>query len=106
MTPEGQPLGPRPGPVEPSSNPVPGVPEPKLPGKPGPTFPTPDAPPASPDPGPITLLEVPSPSYQAVGAPAQSPTADGGMPDAGADATALPPISDAMPTDAAKTLQP
>ena len=85
-------MGPRPGPVEPSSNPVP-----------GPMFPTPDAAPASP--GPVTLLEVPSPSYQAAGEPAQGQR-DAGVDTVVSDATTLPPVSDAMPTDAAKTLQP
>lgn len=103
--PEGQPLGPRPGPVEPVANPVPGVPNPKPPGTPGPTFPTPDSPPVAP--GPITVLEVPSPSYLAAGEPAQSPRdAGAGADSALSDAATLPPIQDAMPTDAAKTLQP
>ncbi len=101
--PEGQPMGPRPGPVEPSSNPVPGVPDPTLPGGPGPTFPTPDAPPASP--GPISSREVPTPSYQAAAEPAQIPR-DAGVDAVMSDATTLPPIGDAMPTDAARTLQP
>lgn len=96
-------MGPRPGPTEPASNPVPGVPEPTLPGKPGPTFPTPDAPPTSS--GPVTLREAPSPSYQAVAEPAQSPR-DGGADSSLSDAATLPPeIPDAIPTDAAKTLR-
>ncbi len=97
-------MGPRPGPIEPSSNPVPGVPDPTLPGTPGPTFPTPDAPPTSP--GPVTLREVPSPAYQAAAEPAQSPR-DAGADSSLSDAARLPPeIPDAIPTDAAKTLQP
>jgi hypothetical protein len=96
-------MGPRPGRLEPSPNPVPGVPDPTLPGTPGPTFPTPDASPASS--GPVTMREVPSPSYQAAGEPAQSPP-DAGVDTVMSDAAVLPPISDSMPTDAAKTLQP
>ncbi len=113
---EAPPLAPRPGPVEPSANPVPGAPDPIDPGRPGPTFPTPDAQPGSPTPKPepVTMREVPSPDYRAAATPAQA-RLDGGadaasgvdaLVDAGNDATTLSPVSDAMPTDAAKTLQP
>ncbi len=81
-------MGPRPGPLEPSLNPV------TLPGRPGPTFT-----------GPVTLREVPSPSYQAAGDPAQSPR-DAGVDTVMSDVATLPPVADSMPTDAAKTLQP
>ena len=104
VRPEGQPLGPRPGPIVPVANPVP-KPDPNPPGPTGPTFPTPETP--SPTPGPITLREVPSPTYQAAAEPAQSPR-DAGVDGAPlSDAATLPPtIPDAVPTDASKTLQP
>jgi len=100
--PEGQPMGPRPGPVTPTANPVPKPP--KGPDTPGPTFPVPAPPPAE---GPITVREAPSPIY----APSAEAYAgrDGGTGGDGAlsDAAALPPaIPDAIPNDASKTLQP
>jgi hypothetical protein len=102
---EAPPMGPRPGPVQPVANPVPGSPDPLSPRSPNPSKPSPDAQPA-PNPA-VTMREVPSPDYRAAGTPAQTP------PDAGADATSssdaavLPDaIPDSMPTDAAKTLQP
>ncbi len=56
--PEGEPLGPRPEPVVPTTNPVPKSPDPEPPGPTGPTFPVPDAPPRQ---GPITVRAVPAP---------------------------------------------
>lgn len=63
-----------------------------------------------PRPGPVVprppvLREVPSASYQAAGEPAQSPR-DAGVDTVMSDVATLPPVADAMPTDAAKTLQP
>lgn len=102
--PEGQPMGPRPGPTEPVANPVPKAPDPAPPGPTGPTFPTPEAP------GPITVRALPSPVYGASAeVPAQSPPRDAGAAadSALSDAATLPPaIPDAVPTDAAKTLTP
>ena len=92
-------MGPRPDRLKPVGNPVP---------VPGPTFPTPDAnlPKPKPRPEPITMKELPTPSYQVSAQALQAPV-DAAV-DAGplADAEALPPIGDAMPTDASKTLQP
>lgn len=116
-------MAPRPGPVEPIANPVPGAPDPSQPGRFDPTLQAPDAHPAPlspPSSGPVTMREVPTPDYRAATTPAQAPPprqtpVDGGVAvdarasDAstpGSDATTLPPVSDAMPTDAAKTLQP
>ncbi len=111
-------MAPRPSPVEPTANPVPGAPDPIEPGRPGPTFPGPDARPASPSPTnePVTMRELPSPDYRSAGAPMQAPPprtapTDAGVidtrgADGGNDAATLPPVADAMPTDAAKTLQP
>ena len=102
-------MGPRPGPVEPSANPVPGAPDPLDPALPrnSPRI-APDAGPAEPTPvspnEPVTMREIPSPFYRAESYPAQRPP-DGGL-DA-SDAAVLPPeIPDAVPNDAAKTLQP
>lgn len=103
-------MGPRPGPVEPSANPVPGAPDPLDPAAPRrtPTVP-PDAGPASPGNGPVTMREVRPTIIQASATPAQTPV-DAGMDGGGADASdaaVLPPeIPDAVPNDAAKTLQP
>ena len=102
-------MGPRPGPVEPSANPVPGAPDPLDPSLPRSPRIAPDAGPAEPTPTdpnePVTMREVPSPFYRAEAYPAQRPI-DAGAGDA-SDAAVLPPeIPDAVPTDAAKTLQP
>ncbi|CAN5916615.1 hypothetical protein BH11MYX3_BH11MYX3_37480 [soil metagenome] len=110
-------MAPRPSPVEPTANPVPGAPDPLEPGRPGPTFPTPDANPGAPTPlpEPVTMREVPSPDYRASATVMQAPPprTDAGVSDTraadsaiGSDANPLPPVRDAMPTDAAKTLQP
>jgi hypothetical protein len=99
---EAPPLGPRPGPVEPSANPVPGAPDPLSPRAPERSKPAPDARPAA----PVTMREVPTPEMQPYATPAEVP-ADAGLPkfDGPIDAD-LPPVPDAVPTDAAKTLQP
>ena len=106
---EAPPLAPRPGRVEPGANPVPTPTDPLQLGRPVRKPTAPDAPGSPlPKPEPITMREVPSPDYRAAGAPTQA-SPDAGVDalvDAGNDATTLAPVSDAMPTDAAKTLQP
>jgi hypothetical protein len=63
------------------------------------------------------MRELPSPDYRSAATPVQAPPprqvpVDGGVIDTrgadggGNDAATLPPVADAMPTDAAKTLQP
>jgi len=107
---EAPPLGPRPEPVEPDHNPVPGAPDPLSPRAPERTKPAPDAQPRSPlEPEkkePVTIRELPMPSVQPYATPAEVP-ADAGLQsfDGPTDAS-LPPVPDAVPTDAAKTLQP
>ena len=93
--PEAPPMGPHPDRLNPIARPIP-----------GPTFPNPDADLPKPQPGPVTLRELPSPNYQASALEMQAPVDAAVDVGALADAQALPPIGDAMPTDAAKTLQP
>ena len=111
-------MGPRPTPVEPSSNPVPGAPDPLDPvsPQPGPSPAPPDAQPApqnplqpkpAPNPEPVTMREIPTPDIRAAATPAQAPPDAGGSDGAPDDAVELPPtVPDAVPTDASKTLQP
>lgn len=103
---EAPPMGPRPGPVDPVSNPVPGSPDPLSPRSPEPFKPAPDAQPA-PNPA-VTMREIPTPDFRAA-TPAHSVDAgaDAGAGDAASDAAVLPDaVTDSLPTDAAKTLQP
>lgn len=60
--------------------------------------------------GAVAIRDLPTPMYQAAAAPADAGAdaaiSDAAISDAGSDAMTMPPVQDAMPTDAAKTLQP
>ena len=109
-TTEAPPLAPRPEPVDPSANPVPGAPDPLGdPGMPGPNFPTEDggvvpSPNPTPTTPPVTSL---APVFKSQPAPAQTADAGTDTPaptDASNDAAVLPPTVDASapPADAAR----
>ena len=102
---EAPPMGPRPGPVDPVANPVPGSPDPLSPRSPERAKPAPDAQPA-PTPA-VSMREVPTPDFRAAATPAQTPVDAGSDAPPRSDAAVLPDaVPDSMPTDAAKTLQP